>query len=237
MCYQQQPVHEEDYKGFTIKIHQDQDSGSLNPYENNDGMYPMMVDGGRHDRYDYLDASAAFYPTTNQYRRHKKALMELLNVSQGEGDTANDTENAVTEAIGDAIREHDYDTLEAVGKILGVPCLNTSSIGYSQGDYMDLLVVWTPEFAKTTGVEKKDATYESMEANAKEYGAWAWNDTSGSPLRTRTATRSKMDPVGGSSKPRRTRPRKCTLCRRHVQPSMHTLSTPRPRSRRSAPRP
>jgi hypothetical protein len=179
MCYQQQPVHEEDYKGFTIKIHQDQDSGSLNPYENNDGMYPMMVDGGRHDRYDYLDASAAFYPTTNQYRRHKKALMELLNVSQGEGDTANDTENAVTEAIGDAIREHDYDTLEAVGKILGVPCLNTSSIGYSQGDYMDLLVVWTPEFAKTTGVEKKDATYESMEANAKEYGAWAWNDIFG----------------------------------------------------------
>lgn len=178
--------HTEEYKGYTIKIVQDQDG--RNPYEDGDGMFPMMVKGGRNfNSHDYHEASAAFYPSTNVYRRHKKALLALFGIETHiEGarfqPTANDLENELHDAIGEAVSEHDYDKLEAVGDIIGVPCLQTSSSGYSQGDYVDLLVVWTEKWGKSVGVTKDAATkdaFASMELNAKVYGAWAWGDVFG----------------------------------------------------------
>lgn len=40
-------------------------------------------------------------------------------------------------------------------------------------------MVWTPAFEKITGVTKAMATRESMELNAKLFGAWCWGDVYG----------------------------------------------------------
>lgn len=53
MCYQQQTRHEEQYKGHTIKIVDDQ--CPTDPYEDSDGMYPMIVQSGRSDERNYGD--------------------------------------------------------------------------------------------------------------------------------------------------------------------------------------
>ena len=174
------PYHTEKYKGFTINIHHDEDGYSRDPYKDMDGMYPMMIKGDRRTtKQDYYDASAAFFPTTNQYRRHKKALLEVFDIQPQADDSPDDTEDELTDAINDAVKEHDYDKLEDVGRILGVPCLQFSSRGYSQSDWAQLFVVWTPEFAKRGGTTKKEATQESMKANAKYWSAWAWGDVYG----------------------------------------------------------
>jgi len=62
--------------------------------------------------------------------------------------------------------------------ILGIPCLNTSSHGYCQGDYTELFIVATPEAQKEIGCDP-DKIEESLEAQAKLYGYWAWGDVYG----------------------------------------------------------
>lgn len=191
MCRPQPPYHTEVYKGYTINILHDEDGYNRNPYEDGDGMYPMMAKSldRRGNKWDYYNASDEFCPSTKQYRRHKKALVETLNIDEADikasypkNEWAYRTEEEVNNAIAAAIKEHDYDTLEAVGNVLGIPCLSTSSSGYSQGDYIEMLVVWTKEWGKGMGVPKKQALAngkKDMEMNAKVFGAWVWNDIFG----------------------------------------------------------
>ena len=76
------------------------------------------------------------------------------------------------------------DKLEALASIyqaIGLPALCTSSSGYSQGDYIELLFVVTPAFRKKTGMEsarKYPAEFwtKDMEAARDLFGAWAWGD-------------------------------------------------------------
>ena len=191
MCRPAEPYHEEVYKGYTIKIMNDEYGYNRNPYEDGDGMYPMMAKSlSRHgNKWDYYNASDEFCPSTKQYRRHKKALIEALSIDEADikasypkKDWAYRTEEEVNDAIAAAIKEHDYDTLEVVGNILGIPCLSTSSTGYSQGDHIEMLVVWTKEWGKKVGTTKKDSLANNkayMETNAKVFGAWVWNDIFG----------------------------------------------------------
>lgn len=191
MCRQRHVYHEEVYKGYTIRIFNDEDGYNRNPYEDGDGMYPMMAKSlDRHgNRLDYYNASDEFCPTTKQYRRHKKRLIEALSIDEADikasypkNEWAYRTEEEVDEAIAAAIKEHDYDTLEGIGDILGIPCLSTSSSGYSQGDYIEMLVVWTKDWGEKVGTTKKQSLANNkayMEMNAKVFGAWCWNDIFG----------------------------------------------------------
>lgn len=71
------------------------------------------------------------------------------------------------------------DKLEALASIyqtLGYPALSTSSRGYSQGDYADVLFVVTPQFAKAMGCKASHDWQRDMESASKLFDAWAWGD-------------------------------------------------------------
>lgn len=185
MCRREPPYHTEVYRGFTINIRRDEDGWRKNPYEDQDGMYPMMVDGGsRSDSHDYYDASKEFLVVqdwswqweTERGVQVQKQLAELLGA---EGEEDEDVQQDICELIAEAIKGNKLEKLESVGKILRIPCLHTSSNGYCQGDHIEMLVVWTPEFEKRCGVKRKEATDKSMEMNAKIFAAWCWGDVYG----------------------------------------------------------
>lgn len=183
MCRPRVPYYEEVYHDFTIKIFNDEDGQHLDPYKNGDGMFPMLVNAGRGSNHDYLDAGGVFIPSVNQYRRHKRALLKAVGFTdEGDYETAQQVYDDVCDTIGELVRSYSLDELEAIGKILGIPCYKRTLRGYSQSDWADVLVVWTPEFAKTTGMTKKQALADGgkeMLMNAKIWGAWAWGDIFG----------------------------------------------------------
>lgn len=191
--------HTEQYRGLTIRIKHDDNPS--NPYDDNEGMYPMIVRGGRnfgdHDYYDLNDTLTGQLHGMNygqlagvllkldngkeMIHEARQHAMDEVGDSLSVDDPEQDIQDHAVEHMIDAIRDNadDPDTLEAIADSLGWPCLNTYTRGYSQGDHLDLFVCWTPEFHKRTGLDAKGATKESLEANAKEYGAWAWGNAYG----------------------------------------------------------
>lgn len=169
---------------YRIDIFQDQDAS--NPFEDIDGCVPIMVNGGRNfNSHDYAGASDAFVPTVNQYRRHKKALLAVFDIDKdGQYYTAPtdpaEQERELFDAIADAVKEQDYDKLEDVARIIGLPCLNTCSQGYSQGDYVEVIAVWPKAWGKENrpkATPKQIA--EELQAAVDLFGAWAWGDVFG----------------------------------------------------------
>lgn len=169
---------------YRIDIYRDEDAS--NPFEDWDGCVPIMVNGGRDfQSHDYAGASDAFVPTTNQYRRHKKALLAVFGidpdaVSYGCKPTPNELETELHDAIADAIREHDYDKLEDVARIIGLPCLNTCSTGYCQGDYVDIIAVWPKAWGKENRPKATpNQIAKELQSAVDLFGAWAWGDVYG----------------------------------------------------------
>ncbi len=210
MCRPTETYHTEVYKGYTIEIRQD--DNATNPYKNTDGMYPMMTKGGRNvPEHDYKEAGAEFRVSTNLYRRHKKKLLECVNLpieidlrDARFPPTPDDTQNLFDDAVETAIRGHDYDTLEAIGNIIGVPCVQEHLTGYSQGDWMDVLVVCTKQFMKESGVTKKQALAndcKDMTLNANIYRAWAYGDVFGYIIKGPEGRKVEHDSCWGFTEP------------------------------------
>lgn len=81
------------------------------------------------------------------------------------------------DAIGNTYARELLDTYEGLYKILGIPCYKTTSTGYCQGDWAEVLVVATPEAQEEFGC--KEVTEADLEATADLYGYWAWGDVYG----------------------------------------------------------
>lgn len=70
-------------------------------------------------------------------------------------------------------------------ELRGWPSLSTSSHGYSQGDYAELLLIFSPAYAKEIGAtwprsaKAKAEARKRLESDAKLWGAWAWGDVYG----------------------------------------------------------
>lgn len=180
-------------------IHED---GPENPFESWDGHWPMAV---RYDRttkfYDKMAGKAIsdvldrFTPASLVFnQKHIAAAIgpeNLDDVRYHMGDVQledGDPPKWITDAevlrdwFGDGLdgvadREK-FDVWEKLYELLGIPCLNTSSRGYCQGDYTELFIVATPEAQKEIGCDP-DKIEESLEAQAKLYGYWAWGDVYG----------------------------------------------------------
>lgn len=83
---------------------------------------------------------------------------------------------------------HAGDYMTALGELCelrGWPSLSTSSHGYSQGDYAELLLIFSPDYAKAIGAawprsaKAKAEARKRLESDAKLWGAWAWGDVYG----------------------------------------------------------
>lgn len=83
---------------------------------------------------------------------------------------------------------HAGDYMTAMGELCelrGWPSLSASSHGYSQGDYAELLLIFSPAYAKEIGAawprsaKAKAEARERLKSDAKLWGAWAWGDVYG----------------------------------------------------------
>ena len=180
------------------------DMNAIDPLEDSDGYYPMIVKGGRDfNDHDYQDLERTLVQALEAETMNKPEALRTFAATLDYGsdsvaraeedndredfDTDQEREYAIADDIMDEVRElvssdtisEALETLEAIANFLKWPCLNTCSTGFSQSDYVDVLVCWTPDFAKTTGAKRENVTDEDLRATVKDWGHWAWGSVYG----------------------------------------------------------
>ena len=178
-------IKTETYNGFDIEIHTEE--SPLNPWEDWDCQPPLVVDYDR-SRTAYGGADDAPELTREQilanlhdiqgalgYGRDRASTYVFVrNVTyDGTTDTVDAINNEIQEWAGESI-----DNLAEVWEWAGVQVLNTSSRGYMQSDYADLLLLATPEWIKEVGIAPENIA-GALESAAKLWGYWGWGDVYG----------------------------------------------------------
>lgn len=139
-------------KGIAKVYH---DETPANPWKDWEGNVPLIVEGGRNFcSHDYGDVEEAIWSALGKL--DTADLERIAALLDGGADLIAEAKE-YDEDLGDAIHNHvnnvtvvdRLDQLAAICSGLGWPALSTGSSGYSQGDYVDLLAVWTPEFGRT----------------------------------------------------------------------------------------
>lgn len=186
--------------GFIVKAIRDESAES--PWEAWDGQPPLIVyyDRSLDEKGDVpnplSDMSDSFIA------RNWRALCKIFDQSP---DAAKERKADYDfERIADAKRElldewleeikpsrysgHSGDYMTALGELCelrGWPSLSTSSRGYCQRDYAELLLIFSPDYAKAIGApwprsaKAKAEARERLKSDAKLWGAWAWGDVYG----------------------------------------------------------
>lgn len=185
--------------GFTVKAIRDESAES--PWEAWDGQPPLIVyyDRSLDEKGDVPNPLAGM--SDSFIARNWRALCKIFDQAP---DAAQERKADYDfERIADAKRElldewleeikpsysgHAGDYMTALGELCelrGWPSLSTSSHGYSQGDYAELLLIFSPDYAKAidakwprTKAAKAEAR-ERLKSDAKLWGAWAWGDVYG----------------------------------------------------------
>lgn len=178
-----------EYKNLVICAVRDEHPS--NPFEEWDGHWPMLsyYDRTLNDTVEGLgDVLGRF--TDAQIIHDQKAIDAILGAGpfhDGETDElvkwVRDPvwlREAFDEALGHTEGTKRLDALAELLDLLGIPNLRTSSHGYCQGDYTELLIVATPEAVKELRPDvTPDELRKDMENQAGLYGAWAWGDVYG----------------------------------------------------------
>jgi hypothetical protein len=187
-----------EYKGYKIEVAQDE--YAENPFKAWDCEPPLLAFyGDRHgDLSTYQDAPATIgevirlMPAACFQRGQRVALIKaLLNCTLKEfaevvreyGDVqsafiqlAGEQVGTVPEGWRSAIEW--FDMAKSLLNWAGIPCLNTQSNGYCQGDSTLLLVILTPDWVKTVGASPEHNA-SNLQGAADLYSAWAWGDVYG----------------------------------------------------------
>lgn len=186
--------------GFIVKAIRDESPES--PWDAWDGQPPLIVyyDCSLEEKSDVPNPLADM--PDSFIARHWRALCKIFNKSP---DAAQERKaDYGYSKIADAKRElldewlddikpsrysgHAGDYMTALGELCelrGWPSLSTSSHGYCQGDYAELLLVFSPDYAKEIGAawprsaKAKAEARKRLESDAKLWGAWAWGDVYG----------------------------------------------------------
>ncbi len=158
MCYNDKPVHTEEYLGHTIEIWQDE--FSRDPWKEEDGNPPLAVYSDR-DITEYGE-SVNCVPelTREQIKANIKAICDLCNVKTvfalnrlgiGNDDVYENIREAIAQHVDDLGY---YDRLKALCDLYnmtGQPALLKSVTGYSQGQWAQVLAVATTQFQADHG--------------------------------------------------------------------------------------
>ncbi len=182
-------VRTEIYKGFEIEIHLDTDYA--NPFEDWDGEFPLMYEGGRNmGEKDFsngdIDRYLKYYLSDNQITRHMNKILTLIEYYKGDFDCdyplGEWTKSERQDVLKDKLCEWTTESLDNRASFcseFGIKHYYGSSTGYSQGDYVAVFICWTPEFGKITGHEYEDVTDKGLKGTKKLFDAWAWGDVYG----------------------------------------------------------
>lgn len=193
------------YIGDMYRVRMIQDCDAMNPFTEWDSYWPMIVD--YHDRghnftlYDKAPGPDVNRPldrfTPGQIIRHQRKILAALgdewslerdfadhmgNIYPGD-DRAEYMRDYFADCLESVADRNKLETMAALYQLIGIESLCTSSHGYCQGDYAELLIVATPEAMDQFGWKRKDRTAAriaaDMESQANLYGQWAWGDCYG----------------------------------------------------------
>lgn len=218
------PEYRAEYKDLVIRaIH---DSSPGNPFEDDDGHWPMAVlTDNRNDKpttYDKIptgsgpldplhrfnDAQLVHWQVhiAKLFNETVRSLMECYLSDEPVGYTtdADVLEDCFNQAWDDQTYSKQFELAEGLYKLLDIPCLCTTVRGYSQGDWADLLIVATPEAQEKLRSQPEgmsDETWaktlaEDMEGQAKLYKSWAFGDVYGYQLARKVPNPAENDETG-----------------------------------------
>lgn len=195
---------------MTYAIHILRDTPPENPWTSWDGQPPLLVVSGQHTYEHDLDARRPRIPET-VVRKHWPAMLGhlvqnhkidaqgvrrwftydatwrgLLAFARAEYDPHG---YPLWQVLADAFNEYvngEYltDRIELLAEVyewLGMPAVTCSASGYCQGDYIEALLVATPEWRKEVGNESlsDEQVRESLRSDFDAYTAWAFGDVYG----------------------------------------------------------
>jgi hypothetical protein len=188
----------EEYKGYTIKAWHDTDAE--NPFENWDGCIPLISDSGSrgyykdHSKGEIIDYLRNFL-TYNRIKRNQTRIFKMMGFSvEDERGYAKSDEVDLTDRIQN---DYLYDWLNDGIENMETFCIEfdikhyqNCSRGYSQSDWAEIFICWTPEFEKITGRDYKSITEEDFKSGFDLWTSWAWGDVYGFEIE-------EMDSCGG----------------------------------------
>lgn len=168
------------YKGIEIDVTYDTDCE--NPLENWDCLYPTMTIYSGH-KTDYSDGDIYNYVTNfltdGQIIRHQNRLFNLMSDYYDSSEvydlSSSEKSDKIRDFIHDFIRD-DIENLVAFCDEFKIKHYYGESRGYSQGEWADVFICWTPEYEKITGESYKDVTKESLKGTFDLFTNWAWGD-------------------------------------------------------------
>lgn len=189
-----------DVGGLIVRAIQDSDAG--NPWKSFDNEPPLIV---YHDRsIERLggDIDPLADVSDSWIARHWRRLCEIFDAppdaaqerkkNHGYFKIADARRDLLDEWLDD-IRPSRFcghageymKAVKALCELRGWPFAEVTSRGYSQGDYAELLLVFTPDYAAKIGAawprsaKAKAKAVNSLEAAGKLWTAWAWGDVYG----------------------------------------------------------
>lgn len=183
--------------GFRVTA--EQDSDARNPWKDMDCLPPLM---SYYDRsiQEYGDIPDPIAEMSDSFINRKwRELCDIFDMPESE---ARDLKSAyrydcnIAEVKRDLLNQWldgesgqaRVNLLRDLFNLIGWPTLSTTSRGYSQGDWADLLLVYTPAHAAACGVKfprsakAKAAALRDLESSAKLWGYWAWGDVYGAVI-------------------------------------------------------
>lgn len=196
------------HNGYRIRA--ERDDNASNPFEDWDGNWPIAIYYDRSIKvYEKTKGAQIGDPLArfgdallvicqkqlekllerhlNDLRYHLDAWPEDQDPPKWVTD-AEALRNWFGEALGEVEDSKLLDVYEELYKLLSIPCYKTTSRGYCQGDWAEVLVVATPEAVNEFmpagpdnpwNSEREKKLQESLKSTADLYGAWAWGDVYG----------------------------------------------------------
>ena len=182
-----------------FRVCAEQDSDARNPWEDIDGLAPLMVyyDRSVTDYGDIPDPIAAM--SDSFVNRHWRELCKLFDMPESE---ARDLKRAY--GYSSTIAEVKRDLLDEwlsnesgqalmglkaeLFELMGWPVYSTTSRGYCQSDWAELIAIFTPAHAALCGTnfprsaKAKAAALEDLKGAAELWGHWAWGSVYGAVI-------------------------------------------------------
>ena len=162
------------------------DSNAMNPFEDWDCEYPLIYESGRYNK-DYsdgeIDRYLSDYLSYNQIIFHQKKILSLiddeyLNQDVLAAEDKDDKVNIIADALHTYINENIENKVNFC-EAFNIKHYSSTSKGYSQGDWADVLIVPTQENANKLGYKIEDVTEDQLHATFELFGYWAWGDVFG----------------------------------------------------------
>jgi len=186
-----------EYKGYTIKI--ENDHSPINPFEEWNGLPSLLVNYNNcFSEYGSIDIDDILTLTREQIKNNFKAVQNvlcdhrpLLTILRTE--TYLDRFDNAIEPLNEYLHEF-YEGLTKKDKlamlsdfltIKDVPHLLTNSYGYSQGDYVEMLLIADDSYKNehptlSSLVDNyKERLQKELQDSAALYSSWAWGDVYG----------------------------------------------------------